>query len=296
MQKRIEKPNIHFNWDYARLFSLVARCGSLTAAAEKAGLSQSTLSRQMAAFEQQLAMTLFERVGRGIQVTSAGQQILEQLHIMENAANNIGFKAAGLAESLVGKVTLSVSELDAAFRIPAVIETLRQRAPELTIEVYVTNDLADLKEREADIAIRNTQPQQPDLIARKLASESIDLFGQAHYLENQRKTQFKSLQIIGFQSVEPIIRLLNQQGWNLSTDNFQVLTNFQWLQLEMAKQGQGLALLPTDIGLTQGLQPIRQHNRPIFELDVWLVSHRELRTNPKVRLVFDLLVEHLRYS
>lgn len=291
MQKRIDQQGLAFNWDYARLFALVARCGSLTAAAEKADLSQSTLSRQMAALEKQLAMTLFERVGRGIQVTNAGQHLLEHLQTMEEAASQIAFKAAGLADSLAGKVTLSVSELDAAYRLPPVIKTLRQRAPEIELEVFVTNALADLKSREADIAIRNNRPQQPDLIARKLANESIDLFGQPNYLAKQRAEQFSNTQIIGFSQTERIIALLNEKGWQVSEQNLQLRSNFQWLQIQLAQQGEGLLMLPTDIGQRLGLEAIRRKPEALFELDVWIVSHRELRTNARVRFVFDLLVE-----
>ena len=71
--------NNTFDWNHARVFLSVAKMGSLTAAAEAHGLSQSTLSRQMSSLEAQLELTLFERIGRGIQVTTAGHQLIRYI-------------------------------------------------------------------------------------------------------------------------------------------------------------------------------------------------------------------------
>ncbi|MCB1754635.1 MAG: LysR family transcriptional regulator [Gammaproteobacteria bacterium] len=285
-----------FDWNHARVFLSVAQLGSLTAAAEAHNLSQSTLSRQMAALEAQLDLTLFERVGRGIQLTEAGHQLLRYIEVMNEAAAQISLTAAGHADSLAGKVTVSVSELDAAFRMPPIIRKIRSLAPELELTIDVSNAIANLKTREADIAVRNERPEQVDLIAKKLATETIDLFGSPDYVAHLTRTQFSDVQIIGFEQLDQIIAVLNQRGWTVSEENFSVTTNFQWLHVELAKAGQALIFLPTDLGEKTGLTRVRRVDEPLLELPVWLVSHRELRTNPRVRFVFDLLVEGLSFS
>ncbi len=285
-----------FNWDHARVFLSVAKMGSLTAAAEALDLSQSTLSRQMSSLETQLGLTLFERMGRGIQVTEAGHQLIRYIDVMQEAATQIELNAKGHSESLHGTVTIAVGELDAALRLPAIVKRIREQAPELQLNIEVSNSIANLKTREADIAIRNKRPEQTDLITRKLASEPIDLFGTHKYISQLEQQDYKNVQIIGFEQQEKVVEVLNQRGWSVDQRNFQVTTGFQWLHVELARQGDSLAILPTDIGKKLGLQSVRRNGQPLFELPIWLVSHRELRTNPRVRFVFDQLVSGLDYK
>lgn len=285
-----------FDWNHAHVFLTVAKMGSLTAAADAHDLSQSTLSRQMSSLEAQLGLTLFERMGRGIQVTDAGHQLIRYIEVMQEAANHIALNAKGHSESLHGTVTLAVSELDAAFRLPPIVKRIRELAPELQLNIEVSNSIANLKTREADIAIRNKRPEQTDLITRKLATESIDLFGTPKYVAQLERAHYENAQIIGFDQQEEVIGILNQRGWSVDGRNFQVTSGFQWLHVELARQGESLVILPTDIGNSIGLQAVRRCDQALFELPIWLVSHRELRTNPRVRFVFDQLIAGLDYS
>lgn len=282
-----------FDWNHARVFLTVAQKGSLTAAAEALNLSQSTLSRQMNTLETQLGLTLFERMGRGIQITDAGYQLIHHIEVMQEAAMQVSLSAKGHSESLYGSVTIAVSELDAAFRLPPILQRIREQAPELQLNIEVSNAITNLKARDADIALRNKRPEQTDLIARKIGVESIDLFGTPEYISKLECNGYKNVQIIGFDQQEKVIEILQQRDWSVGLENFQVTTNFQWLHVLLAQQGNSLIILPTDIGKRLGLKAIRRTANPLLELPVWLVSHRELRTNPRVRFVFDLLADGL---
>lgn len=285
-----------FDWNHARVFLTVANMGSLTAAADAHDLSQSTLSRQMSSLEAQLGLTLFERMGRGIQVTEAGHQLIRYIEVMQEAATQISLNAKGQSESLHGSITLAVSELDAAFRIPPIVKRIREQAPELQLNIKVSNAMANLKTHEADIAIRNKRPEQADLITRKLAMEPIDVFGTQEYVSQLEQTDYKNVQIIGFDQQEEVIEILNRRGWSVGVENFQVTTGFQWLHVALARQGNCLVILPTDIGNSLGFKAARRTAQPLLELPIWLVSHRELRTNPRVRFVFDQLATGLDYN
>ncbi|MCO4786661.1 MAG: LysR family transcriptional regulator [Marinomonas atlantica] len=285
-----------FDWNHARVFLTVANMGSLTAAADAHDLSQSTLSRQMSSLEAQLGLTLFERMGRGIQVTEAGHQLIRYIEVMQEAATQISLNAKGQSESLHGSITLAVSELDAAFRIPPIVKRIREQAPELQLNIKVSNAMANLKTHEADIAIRNKRPEQADLITRKLAMEPIDVFGTQEYVSQLEQTDYKNVQIIGFDRQEEVIEILNRRGWSVGVENFQVTTGFQWLHVALARQGNCLVILPTDIGNSLGFKAARRTAQPLLELPIWLVSHRELRTNPRVRFVFDQLATGLDYN
>ncbi|MFQ3262035.1 LysR family transcriptional regulator [Reinekea sp.] len=286
--------SIDFDWNRARTFLIVAEAGSLSAAAKLTGQNQPTLSRQLAALESELKITLFERVGRGIQLTESGEHLLQYVRSMAEAAGQFSLRASGQSESLAGKVIITASEVDAAYRLPPVIQRIRKLAPEIQLEISVTNQIANLQQREADIAIRNKRPQQPELIARKLTEESVGLFGHANYIEHLQKTNFTDVEIIGFEDIPAMIQVLKIFGWPLSKENFPVVTQFQWLQIQLATQGNGLTLLPVDIGNQIGLIQVLPNLGAIMELPLWLVSHRELRTNPRIKFVYDHIAEFIQ--
>lgn len=296
--------SVNFDWNHARAFLISAEQGSLSAAVRLLNTSQPTLSRQVAALEQELGITLFERVGKGLQLTDSGAALLEHLRPMGEAANRFALTAAGQSQLTEGPVCIAASEIDAIFRLPAVIDAIRQREPGIQLEIVVSNNISDLQRREADIAIRSLRPEQPDLIVRKLADEPIWLYGSHEYLNNLdtvNKTAGKSktsidphIQIIGFERNDRLMNILNQHGWQLSQKNFSIVTTFQMLQWQLVRQGNGLGFFPQQIGDAEPAfrRAFSERGAPVT-VPLWLVCHRELRTNPRVKRVFDLLVEML---
>src|SRR6478609_4170657 len=115
-----------FDWNRARAFLVTAEEGSLSGAARALGMAQPTLSRQVAALEHELRVTLFERVGRGLELTDSGRALLEHVRGMGDAASRMAQSAAGEAEPLQGKVTLAASEMVAAFVLAPVLARLRR--------------------------------------------------------------------------------------------------------------------------------------------------------------------------
>ena len=161
--------SVNFDWNHTRAFLVTAEEGTLTAAAKALGMTQPTLSRQVSALEAQLGIRLFERVGQRLVLTDSGVELLEHARLMGSTALQFSLAATGQSQQLEGSVTVSAGELDAVFRLPKIIATLRREEPGIDIEVIVTNEASDLKRREADIAIRSFRPTQNDLIAKKPA-------------------------------------------------------------------------------------------------------------------------------
>jgi DNA-binding transcriptional LysR family regulator len=165
----------------------------------------------------------------------------------------------------------------------------------------VTNEPSDLKRREADIAIRNFRPTQNDLIVKKLGDENIWLYGTQIYLAQLPKfsdiSELTDIQIIGFDQSNSISEVLNKKGWQLSRNNFQVITSFQPLQLELCKAGLGTIFFPEDLGDKEpDLVRAFESMGPAMQLPVWLVCHQELRTSLRVRRVFDFIANELNHS
>ncbi|MEW8430144.1 MAG: LysR family transcriptional regulator, partial [Candidatus Thiodiazotropha sp.] len=160
--------SVQFDWNLARAFLVTAEEGSLSAAARALGLTQPTLSRQVAGLEEELGVALFEKVGRGLELTPSGAELLEQVRTMGDAAVNLKLTAAGQSNTIEGEICISATDLIANLVMPILVQKLRHLYPAIRAERGVSNTLRDLRRREADIAIRAMAPEDPDLIARKL--------------------------------------------------------------------------------------------------------------------------------
>ncbi len=289
--------SVKFDWNRARSFLVTAEEGSLSAAARALGMTQPTLGRQVTALEQELGVVLFERVGQGLVLTPSGLDLVEHVRAMGDAANRVSLIASGQSQNIEGNVCISVSEVYAVFILPPIIAKLRQMEPKINIEIVATNMASDLRRREADIAIRNFRPTQPELIAKKIKDVSARLYATPEYLERIGKPtspgNFQRADFISFDGTGMVINGLNALGLNLTKKNFPILAENYIAHWELVKQGLGIGIMPEDIG---DAEPLVQQALPELEpivFPIWLTTHRELNTSKRVRMVYDLLATEL---
>jgi len=284
-----------FDWNQARAFLVTAEEGSLSAAARALGLTQPTLSRQVAGLEEALGVTLFERTSRALLLTQSGVELLAHFRTMGDAANTISVAATGQSEAVTGHVLISATDLMATFYLPPILKKLRKTAPDLQIEIIASNELSDLRRREADIAIRHSRPKDEALFAKRLRDTTAHLFASKLYLDEVGRPEtladLEKLKFVGFDQPALRLGLMASRGLSLTTANFNFSTSSATLALELVRQGFGIGIFPVEIGAAcpelenpfSGFEPIN--------IETWLVAHRELRTNLRIRLVFDLLAE-----
>src|SRR5687768_4311459 len=175
--------SVKFDWNRARAFLVTAEEGSLSAAARALGMAQPTLGRPVDALEEELGVILFERVGRGFTLTPSGLELLEHVRAMGTAANRVSLAASGQSQTIEGTIRITASEVHAAMLLPPIIAKLRQAEPGIHIEILASSVSSDLLRREADIAIRNYQPTEPDLIAKKIRDIPARLYAAPSYIE-----------------------------------------------------------------------------------------------------------------
>lgn len=288
--------SVQFDWNLARAFLVTAEEGSLSAAARALGLTQPTLSRQVAGLEEELGVALFERVGRGLELTPSGAELLEQVRAMGDAAGNLKLTAAGQSTTIEGSICISATDLVAIIVMPILVQKLRRLYPDITVELIVSNTLSDLKRREADIAIRAMQPGEPDLIARKIGDITGHLYASEKYLEQigvpQSPEDLGDANFICDKS-EMFMRIMAGCGIKLTQRNFPVSAESVITQWELVKRGLGIALLPDQLAATEPrFHKVLPDLQP-FKGPLWLVVHKELRTSRRVRVVFDFLVDEL---
>jgi DNA-binding transcriptional LysR family regulator len=290
--------SITFDWNRARAFLVTAEEGSLAAAARSMGMTQPTLGRQVAALESEIGFDLFSRRGRGLELTPNGIKLLEHVRLMGDAANQFSLSASGKSDVIEGDVSITASELFSIFMLPPIIKTLREVEPGIEINIHSTNEERDLNRREADIAIRSVRPTQPELIAKKLCSVRGHLYAAKSYLQQLSNPpsidELNKANFIDTESSGRLMALLNSQGLSLSKQNFPVLSNSHIVQWELVKRGVAICATIEAIGDNEPLvERVVISDLPLITIDLWLVTHNELRTNRRIRRVFDFLVSEL---
>ncbi|MEM9060294.1 MAG: LysR family transcriptional regulator [Pseudomonadota bacterium] len=286
-----------FDWSQVRAFLAAAETGSFSAAARSLRQSQPTLGRQVAALERDLGVTLFQRGGRTLVLTDAGLDLLEHARAMRDAATHLALAATGQATTVAGKVTISCSELMSVQHLPPVIAELSELAPGLEIEIIASDALSDLRRREADIAIRHVRPEQPDLIAKLVQETTAHLYATTAFLERRGRPetaeQVSALPFIGIDEPERILPYLNSRGLTLTRDSFRWHSQSSAVIWALLKQDLGVSILTArSVADEPDIEMVWPEFEPI-PVPVWLVTHAELKTSPRIRLVFDLLAERL---
>ncbi|HWB78281.1 MAG TPA: LysR family transcriptional regulator [Nannocystaceae bacterium] len=288
---------VRFDWNHARAFLLTAEEGSFSAAGRALGIAQPTIGRQVAALEEELKVTLFDRVGNALALTNAGMDLLEHLRTMGEAATRVSLAAAGKSASIEGTVCITASELIAAHILPPFIARLRREHPGIELEIVAANAPRDLRRREADIAIRNFTPTQGDLFAKKIADRYARMYASPAYLKRignpKTPAGLAKAELFAFDRTELMIKGLRALGLELTTRNFPIVTENHLVQWELAKQGVGICIVMEQVGDAEPKVRRVLPELPPLPVPVWLATHRELKTSRRIRVVFDLLADAL---
>lgn len=285
------------DWNQLRAFLETADCGSLSAAARKLGLTQPTLSRQVAAIEKRMGVTLFERVGKAMALTTTGLDLLEHARAMGTAAQALSLAATGRSEAVGGVVSVSATDIMAAHVLPPLLRRLRETAPGVAIEVITTDTLSDLQRREADIAIRHVKPEQPDLIARLVREATAHFYASESWVKAhghpRTAADASNAAFIGSDRGGHYLAMLQAQGLPLTEASFNCYANHSVTQWSLMREGLGIAPMMDEIArATPGVVRVLD-DLPSFRFPIWLVTHRELRTSRRIRMVFDKLAQEL---
>lgn len=288
---------VTFDWNQVRAFLATAEEGSLSAAARALKQSQPTLGRQVAALEEELGVVLFERVGRTLALTPTGRDLLEHVREMRTAAEKISLIATGQSTAVEGRVSISASDAMATYLLPPLVERIRSEAPGIEIEIIASNAISDLQRREADIAIRHLRPEAPELYARSIGDEAAHFYASRDYLDRRgrpaTKEDLAGHDLISMGDNARMAAELERRGVTVAIDQFKLSSANAVVAWELLRRDLGIAPMSDRIA---ALFPDVERVLPDFEITfpVWVAVHKELRTTRRIRIVFDLLVEHLK--
>jgi DNA-binding transcriptional LysR family regulator len=274
------------NWEDVRYFLELARLGSLSAAARSLEVEHSTVGRRVDALEQTLKVRLFDRLPRGWQLTTEGEQLLTHAERLEEEALAFERAAVGVGK-LGGVVRVSVPPSLGSLVLVPRLAALRDRWNGIILEVIGDARQADLSRREADLSVRLGRPEAPGLAARSLGQIGNGLFGTADYL----KLPEESWEFVAFDdSLGRVPHQLWLQDYKAGRP-YALRSNDQLAIAKAIAAGVGVGCLPYYIARdTPGLVEI-QPPTPIPGREIWLVLHPDVRRSPRVRLVADLIAD-----
>ncbi|MEE9313178.1 MAG: LysR family transcriptional regulator [Rhizobiaceae bacterium] len=291
------------DWDKLRIFYKVANAGSFTHASETLHLSQSAISRQISALESEVGVPLFHRHARGLILTEQGEILFKAAEDVTDRLDNATSKLTDFRGAPKGplRVTTTVGLGSAwlAIRLHEFIDL----HPDIQIELMLNNTELDLGMRKADCAIRLRQPQQPDLIQRKLftvhfhvyaTQEYIDRFGNPKTMED-----LNSHRIIVWGEDTP--NYLSDVNWLLTAglppgkSREPVLKINSILAIKRAVQrGAGLALLPDySVDEGAGLVPI-MNDIDVPSFDTYFTYSAEMRHSARLGAFRDFLLDQAK--
>ncbi|MFT6288582.1 MAG: DNA-binding transcriptional LysR family regulator [Alcanivorax sp.] len=285
------------DWADIRLFLAILDHGSLVAAAGHLELTQPQVGRRLSAFEERLGTPLFVRSGRGMQLADAGAAILESARRMESEMLAIERSVEIQSKGLCGQVTISATEGTGTEWLTPVLFAFHQQYPDISVKVLIESRAVDLIHREADIALRMGRPKQPDLIARRLVTIGFGLYATQKYLQDTA-----AVSTIDSLSVHQLVVL--EMADNRMESNAIVLamgkkrgqatsysTNSPAAQLSAVRAGFGIGMVSHRwASMNPTLVRVLPEYTPL-EVELWLVSHEELRHSARIRALSDFIAE-----
>jgi len=285
--------NSQFDWSLIRSFLAALDHGSLLGAARALGSTQPTLGRHIAELESQLGVVLFERTGRGLLPTEMATRLADSARAMEGSADQLVRSVSGAQAGISGTVRITASQPVACFVMPPVLAQMRAALPEVQVELVASNQMSNLLRREADIALRMVQPEQASLVAKRIAKVTLGAYAHRDYLRRRgTPRQIADLlthELIGNDRDETILRAFAGFGHPVGREAFAFRSDDLIAYWEAVRAGLGVGFLADYLARTDNqLVPLLPMLK-IPPIPIWLTVHREIRTSPRIRAVYDFL-------
>ena len=289
---------MHYSLDHIRTFHAVAQHGSLLAASRHLGLTQPTVGRHIDLLEETLGLSLFVRGREGMRLTEKGTDLVTTAGELMGNASEFERVATGLEEKIEGVVRLSANQIFGTLLLPGIIAGFMEEHPEIEIEIDVSNDVSNLLQRDADIAIRLFRPTQNDLVARKVTELPMGLFAHEDYLARHPAPQsiddLRHHVLLGQDRNPSLIGAYRTAGLELAPTDFAFRCDNDVAEINAVRAGIGIG--PLHIGMAKNWPSVVQvlPEPPIYTFELWLACHADVRHNRRIRLVMDYLAQHLK--
>lgn len=267
-------------WDDARIFLAFAREGSFSAAAKRLGVQHSTISRRIHTLEKELGTPLAKRSAKGYVLTEAGEELKKSALRIEQEL--LAFEAASGEQSDVVSGELRVTAIAnmASTVLMPIFARFSQHYPMIELIIEVTNTSVRLADREADIAIRQTNTPQETLIGTRLTTVASAVYGSRSTCAAIKAGQCEE-RWIGVDCCEP------HKTWTRAAHpdgRHSFYVDDTLLTVAAIKEGLGVGFLPCFMGDSDPDLERLQEPNPEHDLGLWLLYHNDLRNTKRVTL------------
>lgn len=286
------------DWDKLRIFHAVAEAGSFTAAGKDLHLSQSAVSRQIAALEQDLGVALFHRHSRGLILTEPGERLSETAREVFAKLAMTEAKLSETRDRPSGHLRVTTTLAFGSIWLTPRLKEFNRLYPDITLSLLTSDETLDLGMREADVGIRMGVPSEPDLVRRHLMTIHSHIYAAPGYLSEygpiERPADLVRHKLIVY-GQGPLATLSNpnwmiELSGNPETRKSVVLeSNNVYSIVQAVESGLGIASLP-DYAVAEQATLVRilpEHNGPSFEC--YFVYAEELRHTARVTAFRDYL-------
>ncbi|MFZ6776871.1 LysR family transcriptional regulator [Undibacterium sp. Ji83W] len=284
------QPATRLDWDDLRYILVVARAGSLSAAARVLKVTHSTVLRRIEAIEAKMEVRLFERLRTGYVCTEAGESLRHAAEQCEPLIAQAEREIMGGDTRLTGHVRVTTAHVVAMYLLPSALARFHALHSQIEVEVRTARERVDLARREADVAIRMSADVPDTLVGRQLGQVRIRVYGwhDAAYL-----AKLKSRMLLPLEALTRDFPWIGFDGQDRSYDRWvdahvpsQVVVaradHFP-SATALIKTGMGISILPEFVA--QDVPGLRALSEPIPALQspLWMLTHVDLRNTARVR-------------
>lgn len=294
------------DWDKLKTFHAAARSGSLTRAAADLGISQSAVSRQIAALEERMNLPLFHRHARGLTLTEEGSVLYKTANEVHSRIAMSLANVQNIRQLPQGVLRVSCPISLGSNWLTTVLPEFLEAYPEIEVQLILEDSEHDLMAFDVDCALRPWPSTQGDLIERKLGQITQSLYASPRYLTDQAAPNsaedLDNHRIVAFGDLLPT--KLQSSNWALTVGRDETdgprkpvmsINNLHGI-MRAAEAGIGLAGLPdymtaSSRRLVRILPEVRGES-----FDLYFVYPTELRGSAKAKVFREFLQRVARTS
>lgn len=281
------------NWDDMKVFLAIASTGSVKKASSQLGIHNTSVVRRIKIFEEDLGVKLFDRLPAGYTLTAAGKSLYHSGQLIRQEFNTIESDLMGKDVRLEGDICLTIPHGLALHLLMPDIHEFMTSYPDVNLKINMTYSMSDLANREADVAIRIVNNPADSLAGRRVAKVHWAAYASTEYLlTHDPISDPKSCHWLGWGKAKNHLNWADKSNY----PNVPVKGDFysDVLQLAAIQQHMGIASLPCFMAdNVEGIQRI-SNTSPIARDWVWILAHKDMATNARVRVLIDFLYKALR--
>jgi DNA-binding transcriptional LysR family regulator len=285
------------DWSDLRFFLEVARTGTLAAAGRNLGVDNTTVGRRLSALERDLGAKLFARTPDGLALTAAGEAMRAAALEMEQAILRGEQQALGADRTLAGPVRVATTDVLGVFVVVPALRALRERHPQIRIELLTGPGQLDIARREADVALRYSRPDRGELVARRAGTIAYAGYASNAYLAGHGRPEpgsgFTGHDVIVYSSAIRRWRLDQIGGEPIRDARIVLRTNSTNVLLQAIRSGLGIGPLPCFLARSDRDLARVLPAAPAEVDELWLVVHADVQRTARVRAVIEAMQARL---